>query len=271
MKIIDYSAKAIAVVGDTKPIKNELKKLGGKFNPRLSCGAGWIFSAKKREEVEKLLSLGIVPEKSSEKAQKQRTINDNELLDEYVAEHARHAQGEYLDYFRKKFSYAIRLTNGGILAFEKPNIKTSFCFGYSLSMSDTEDYDNANKMAEYASKNEDYFLTKNLEDYDKQIEAFETGKIDGFSEAYICIHRQCYSDTSLNVWDLNIFHHWTFEEQKEYGDKYGMEYQLVNDTDKAAILAALKHEREKFEKRLKTYLKRYGTSKLKTWSYWRDA
>lgn len=55
-RIIDYSEKAIAVVGDTKAIKDELKKLGGKFNPRLSCGAGWIFSAKKRAAVEKLLS-----------------------------------------------------------------------------------------------------------------------------------------------------------------------------------------------------------------------
>lgn len=270
MKIIDYSAKAIAVVGDTKPIKDELKKLGGKFNPKLSCGAGWIFSAKKREEVEKLLAGEYTVISTKNDAEKAKP-NDNELLDEYIQEIKRVWDGSMLDYFRKKFSYGIRLTNDGILYFEKPKIETSFCFGYSLSQHDSESFDNANKMAEFASKNEDYFLTKNLEDYDKQIEAFETGKIDGFSEAYICIHRQCYSDTSLNVWDLNIFHHWTFEEQKEYGDKYGMEYQLVNDTDKAAILAALKHEREKFEKRLKTYLKRYGTSKLKTWSYWRDA
>ncbi len=55
-QIIDYSEKAVAVIGDTKNVKNELKKLGGRFNPRLSCGAGWIFSKKKESELRELLS-----------------------------------------------------------------------------------------------------------------------------------------------------------------------------------------------------------------------
>jgi len=59
IQIIDYSEKAIAVVGDTKPIKDQLKEIGGKFNFRLSCGAGWIFSKKLLPEVEKLLSGSI--------------------------------------------------------------------------------------------------------------------------------------------------------------------------------------------------------------------
>ncbi len=54
--IIEYSEKAIAVIGDTKEFKNQLKNLGGKFNPKLRCGAGWIFSAKKRDAVEKFLT-----------------------------------------------------------------------------------------------------------------------------------------------------------------------------------------------------------------------
>jgi hypothetical protein len=267
MKIIDYSAKAIAVVGDTKPIKDELKKLGGKFNPKLSCGAGWIFSAKKREDVEKLLSgeCNVISTKNDTEKVKQ---NDNELLDEYMAEHAKHAKGDMLDYYKSKFSSAIRLSNGGILAFEKPRIKTSFCFGYHTG--DSEGYKNANEMADYASKNEEYFLSKNLEDFDNDIECIETGKRDGFQTVHLCIHREAYGDTVLNVWTYNVFDWFSFEKNKEYGDTYGAEYQEVNDTDKAAILDGLKHERAKFEKRLKTYLKRYGTSKLRTWSYWAD-
>ena len=31
------------------------KKLGGRYNPRLKCGQGWVFSAKKRDEVEDLV------------------------------------------------------------------------------------------------------------------------------------------------------------------------------------------------------------------------
>lgn len=56
IQIIDYSEKAIAIIGDTKPIKEKLKELGGKFNFRLSCGAGWIFPKTKLEEIENLLS-----------------------------------------------------------------------------------------------------------------------------------------------------------------------------------------------------------------------
>jgi hypothetical protein len=56
VKIVDYSERAIAVIGNTKPIKEGLKELGGKFNFRLSCGAGWIFSKTKLEAVKEFLS-----------------------------------------------------------------------------------------------------------------------------------------------------------------------------------------------------------------------
>jgi hypothetical protein len=35
-EIVDYSEKAIALFGDTKEIKDLLKAMGGKFNPRLT-------------------------------------------------------------------------------------------------------------------------------------------------------------------------------------------------------------------------------------------
>lgn len=45
--MVEYSAKAVAVFGDTKSIKDELKAMGGRFNSRLTWGgkklAGWIF------------------------------------------------------------------------------------------------------------------------------------------------------------------------------------------------------------------------------------
>lgn len=55
LQIVDYSAKALAVVGNTKEFKDALKKLGGKFNSRLSCGAGWIFSKKREPELRALI------------------------------------------------------------------------------------------------------------------------------------------------------------------------------------------------------------------------
>lgn len=56
LQIIDYSEKALAVIGETKAVKEQLKQLGGRFNPRLSCGAGWIFSKKRETELRALIA-----------------------------------------------------------------------------------------------------------------------------------------------------------------------------------------------------------------------
>lgn len=55
IQIIEYSERAIAVIGDTKPIKDKLKELGGKFNFRLTCGAGWIFRKVDLERIKEAL------------------------------------------------------------------------------------------------------------------------------------------------------------------------------------------------------------------------
>lgn len=57
IQIIDYSEKAIAVVGDTRAIKETLKTLGGRFNAHLNCGAGWIFSKAKEATLREALNI----------------------------------------------------------------------------------------------------------------------------------------------------------------------------------------------------------------------
>lgn len=57
VQIIDYSEKAIAIVGDTRAIKDTLKTLGGRFNSHLSCGAGWIFSKSKEATLREVLNI----------------------------------------------------------------------------------------------------------------------------------------------------------------------------------------------------------------------
>lgn len=57
IQIIDYSDKAIAVVGDTRAIKDTLKTLGGRFNAHLTCGAGWIFSKSKEDAIKATLNI----------------------------------------------------------------------------------------------------------------------------------------------------------------------------------------------------------------------
>lgn len=59
-EIVEYSEKSIAVFGDTKSIKEELKALCGKFNPALKNNgekrAGWIFPKKQADKVRALLA-----------------------------------------------------------------------------------------------------------------------------------------------------------------------------------------------------------------------
>lgn len=64
--MVDYSAKAVAVIGDTKAIKDDLKAMGGRFNRALTIEgervAGWIFSkAKEADLMEYINNLNSQP------------------------------------------------------------------------------------------------------------------------------------------------------------------------------------------------------------------
>ena len=59
--IVNYSDKAIALFGDTKPIKDRLSDIGGRFNSRLTHNgekrAGWIFPKAKEAQVRELIGM----------------------------------------------------------------------------------------------------------------------------------------------------------------------------------------------------------------------
>lgn len=59
LQLVDYSEKAIAVIGETKNYKDTLKSLGGRFNFNLTCGAGWIFPKSKATEIKNKLNLTL--------------------------------------------------------------------------------------------------------------------------------------------------------------------------------------------------------------------
>lgn len=56
LTVENYSDKSFVVRGETKPHKDKLKELQGKWNSNLTGGGGWIFSNKHREAVDKYLS-----------------------------------------------------------------------------------------------------------------------------------------------------------------------------------------------------------------------
>ena len=65
--IENYTEKSFVVLGDTRPHKENIKKLGGKWNSRLRDNKmGWIFPMSKRDSVEKYINTfkktGDIPE-----------------------------------------------------------------------------------------------------------------------------------------------------------------------------------------------------------------
>ena len=51
IQMVFYSEKSVVLIGDTFKVKEKIKQMGGKFNKYLSCGAGWVFPAKKKQEL----------------------------------------------------------------------------------------------------------------------------------------------------------------------------------------------------------------------------
>ena len=59
--IVSYSEKAVAVFGETRPLKELLKEQGGRFNPYLKKDGencpGWIFSKKREAQLREVLKV----------------------------------------------------------------------------------------------------------------------------------------------------------------------------------------------------------------------
>jgi len=69
----DYTDKSLVLLGSTYAHKEEIKKAGGKYNPNLSVGKGWVFPKTKKKVVEKLVKkMRSAPAKSRKAVKKSR-------------------------------------------------------------------------------------------------------------------------------------------------------------------------------------------------------
>ena len=98
LEIVDYSEKAIAVFGETKEIKEQLKELGGKFNPALKYNdekrAGWIFSKKQAKKVRALLAPSAEVNGGNEN-ESDEYIKLNEVSEPYSVEENQRQNGSF--------------------------------------------------------------------------------------------------------------------------------------------------------------------------------
>ena len=170
------------------------------------------------------------------------------------------------EYARKEAAYIVPLDNGDITDIDKPSIETSFCFGYGYcGVSTQEDEDRASKAEQTARTDQDYFIRENMKDIDGWIEALQ-------SDEYYFYKFVKYSgqpDTS----HLKGISYCRLGNTPEYNPSHwsGLRsLEKLTDNEKAALLTGYQEVKKAFMKRLNTYLKRYGLSKLNTWTYLSD-
>lgn len=171
-----------------------------------------------------------------------------EIERRYIAKNGK--TDNYYKFLTKHYSTLLRLSNGEIVGIEKTKIKTNFCFGYGFcGISSDEEENAAARMAVRAEQDKNYFIEKNIEPLNNIIESFQ----DERNIAALC--------DGVDVGSVGTFRKWDADRIKLYKAK------PLTDEDRSAYIEALQEEKAAFMKRLQAYLKRFGLSKIKSWSY----
>ena len=175
------------------------------------------------------------------------------LRDEYMALVMAGENETWRKYYEGKIGTIVKLTDGRLVEIEKPRIETRFCFGES-----GYDAEEAARKAEIAITREDYFLSANLKALREEI-AFLSRK----PSAQTFQGRAIVTDTrKAGIASYSTDRLWYHRDEV---------HEEISEEDRERLLEGYKRVYVAFEKRLKTYLKRYGLSKVQSWTYWRDA
>ena len=161
-----------------------------------------------------------------------------------------------VDFCLKECAHIVELHNG-ILTISKPRIEKDFCFGYSDSSISTADYDRANAMVSHARNSREYFMRENLRNLNSILNSLRDESCKAYTDAQ-------YTRTESDP----LLRHLVF---REYWQAPYEGLEEITAEDRAALVDGYEQVKAAFVKRLETYLKRYGLSKVNAWSYWRDA
>ena len=157
---------------------------------------------------------------------------------------------------------AYMVIDGVIITFDKPKIETRFCFGHGRQIQ--TGYDEALSMCDYASTSEAYFTTRNIEGTEAAsiMKHIDEG-CHPFEPWLDRSHYTCQTE-DCKIGAIR----WEHRHKRDWCERQG--WRRLTDGEIAELYALMGDEQEKFKKRLKTYLKRYGMSKVETWTYWAD-
>lgn len=183
-----------------------------------------------------------------------------------------------IDYCTNKVAAVATLPNGEMIVVDKQKIVTSFCFGES-----GYDYDEAAEMAQHARESADYFKRENM----KEFESWINDLIDvsnGLSNYRLTISDKAYTGQSdaCKLRNIQFFRLSTIIDAcGGSADLYelpgkeiyisGQHCRIATPKELDIIIDAYQTAAKAHEKKVDSYLKRYGTSKVHSWTYWRDA
>lgn len=181
---------------------------------------------------------------------------------------------DWIEWHMKRCAEVVELPGVGLLPIEKQGIEKDFCFGYSDSRYNTEDFDRANNMAHHARTSEDYFISENMKSYKQTLDNLRPAS--DWSRDYMPVLRG-----EGEVKELGFIRPW--EALEAVGGSGYMEEMpgktlrvrfstcyILKDAEIEAIREGYEKAMKSHEKKVKSYLKRYGLSKVNAWSYWRD-
>ena len=168
-----------------------------------------------------------------------------------------------VDYCTKEADVFIRTSQGYILSLERPRIKTNFCFGYHDYVDG--DYERANNMACHAEEDFNYFRSQNLEEIEGYIK-WLSEEINDYNRLFF---QNAYCSQTKDILKRVTSFRRCDDPQDVFTEEYKI-YKPVPEVDRKLLIEAYEFEKERFSKRIETYLKRYGLSKVRSWSYWAD-
>ena len=185
-----------------------------------------------------------------------------------------------VDYCVKKVAAVATLPSGEIITIDRQSIETRFCFGES-----GYDYDEAAETAQYARTSEDYFKRENMKYFEDLLHDIdESADIMGHAPRLVIYTGGAYIGQAADCALRNYGFAKLCDVIEACGgschleDLPGRELVIRGQASRIAtaeelsiIRAAVQSAAAAHEKRVETYLKRYGTSKVHSWTYWRDA
>ena len=189
------------------------------------------------------------------------SIKNNPLLPEYKAELSKVFKEDMVEYVIKTTQSLIKLSTGQLFATGKHRLETEFCFGYS-SCGQGPSYDECRQEHDDFRQNAaQRFKEENLKGFDSYIEQLDT---DNARQPYLV--SQYRDDKNANI----VIVSWMSGFDFDYNGVDRERCTPLNDKDKDAIKAVYLADKAAVEKRCDAYVKKYGTSKFRTWTYWMD-